>query len=236
MFKTEIQKIVCLICTLLCFMCLTACGEDKNMAFSVDGILVEKEEWAYYTRDCFTSVEVEIESKYGIDSSEEGFWNNSYPNVVPMDYLKDYVVHKIARAKVEQIVAKEQGIDSPMTWSEQHKAMESDNIARQKKYEQGEILYGKVKRDFYGFYTAMIYSMRQDSMKELVKANIITVTESELKQLYTLQDNPTDSYDELRETLKQQLIESKYEQFIDKRLSNANIVYNDVSIESSYLE
>lgn len=130
------------------------------MAFTVDGVSVEKDELVYYMRDYSSVAAAEMENTYGVNSGEEGFWEKEYGELKPLEYLKDYTVEEIARTKTEQIIAREQGIKTPLTWTEQHKDLEEQNRRRREAYEAGEVIYGSIERDFVAYFANTIYGMR----------------------------------------------------------------------------
>lgn len=159
-------------CAFICILTLavwtmTACGGGDSVAFTVNGVRVEKEELVYYMRDYSSLAAAEMESAYGVDSAEEGFWGGTYGELVPLDYLKAYTAERIARVKLEQIMAGEQGIETPLTWTEQHEDMEKQNRRRREDYEAGQVVYGSIERDFVTYFADLYYAMRAGLQEKL---------------------------------------------------------------------
>ena len=137
------------------------------MAFTVDGVPVEKAELIYYMRDNASAVAAEIERRFAADSAAEGFWDRSCGEVVPLEYLKAYTAEQIARTKVEQLIAREQGIETAMTWTQQHNELEEQSRRRREAYEAGEVVYGSIERDFFAYSADMLYTMRAAVQEKL---------------------------------------------------------------------
>lgn len=137
------------------------------MAFTVDGVPVEKAELICYMRDNASAVAAEIERRYATDSADEGFWDRDCGEVVPLEYLKAYTAEQIARTKAEQILAREQGIETAMTWTQQHKDLEEQSRRRREAYEAGEVVYGSIERDFFAYSADMLYTMRAAVQEKL---------------------------------------------------------------------
>lgn len=149
----------------VCF--LPACKGGVPVAFTVDGVPVEKDELICYMRDNASAVAAEIERRFAADSADEGFWDRDCGEVVPLEYLKAYTAEQIARTKVEQILAREQGIETAMTWTQQHKDLEEQSRRRREAYEAGEVVYGSIERDFFAYSADMLYTMRAAVQEKL---------------------------------------------------------------------
>ena len=159
------SRLICI--WVLAVWLLSACSGGVPVAFKVDGVPVEKDELVYYMRDYSSLAAAEMESAYDVDSAEEGFWSNTYGELVPLEYLKTYAADRIARIKLEQIIAREQGIETPMTWTEQQEDLEEQNRQRREAYEAGEVVYGSIERDFVAYSANMLYSMRAAVQEKL---------------------------------------------------------------------
>lgn len=151
----------------VCLLMLSACSGGGPVAFRVEGVAVEKDELVYYMRDYSSVAAAEMESTYGVNSGEDGFWEKRYGELKPLEYLKEYTVEQIARTKMEQIIAREQGIETPLTWTEQHKELEEENRRRREAYEAGEVVYGSIERDFVAYFANTIYGMRMEVQEAL---------------------------------------------------------------------
>lgn len=148
---------------LAAILLLAACKAESGaaVAFTVDGVEVERAELVYYMRDYSSLAAHEMETQYGVDSSREDFWTTDFDGLSPMDYLVDYTVRRIAQVKIEQLIAAERGVATPLTWSEQHRDMDRQNEERRKAHESGLPVYGRIELDFETYFADLYYGMRQ---------------------------------------------------------------------------
>ena len=159
------KKLLVLFLILLLSFTSGACNARDSGAFSVNGLWVEKDELVYYMRENTFKAAYELETEYGLDSAADDFWTQVYPSVTPFDYLKEYSVKEIVRIKAQQLWAKQNGILTPLYYSEQVKANKTENAKRKKAEANGEIVYGTTERIFSIYFTDLYLGMKA-SMRE----------------------------------------------------------------------
>jgi hypothetical protein len=79
--------------------------------------------------------------QYGAEESAD-FWTTSHEGMTPLGWLKQVTLDECVRIKVEQIVAREQGVVSDISYSAFLKALGRENERRQTALEAGEPIYG----------------------------------------------------------------------------------------------
>ena len=238
MFRRSRRALAGLLTLAVPLVTFSACKSDvQHAAFEVDGLLVDKAELIYYMRDYSALVASELETSYGVDSSEEGFWGNTYGELVPIEYLKDYTVDWIARVKIEQLFAQEKGIETPLYWDEQHAEMERENEERRAAASAGEIVYGALERNFVAYFSNMYNAMRVEMVETLLDEGAFAFTDEEFRQYYADHyANGPATYEESLEAIRLSLAQEHYDAMVDARLENAEIRYLDMEVSPEEVE
>lgn len=124
-----------------------------------------------------------FKSKYS--PKEEDFWNKSFNGEVPLDLLKKQVIDECVRIKVQQILAKEKGVLSDISYRTFLKDFEKENNRREKAYKNKEIIYGPIKFKESDYFN---YSLSKAviSLKEKLKEKEIIIDDRRLEEYYKL--------------------------------------------------
>ncbi len=208
---------------LLCSLLLGGCTADQT-AFTVNGLAVEQAEVVYYMRENSAIVAAELEDE-GLDSSRDDFWTSPQNGVDTFARLQDYTVRAIARVKLEQLLAADYGIETPLSYREQQRAYEDQNRQRKAAFENGEVLYGPVERDFVTYFHEWYLEMQDDLIAALEQDGVLQVTTRQVEAYY--QANPSYFEDVSREEaehfIRVQLLEEAYVAHLDHLLDEARL-------------
>jgi hypothetical protein len=166
---------------------IASCSSKPEIAFTVNDLGVEKAELIYHMRDMSSIVSGELYTANGIER-ENGFWTGTYGDIVPLTVLRDRAIVKIARYKIEQLLAEEYAIITPMSWSEQQSDMEKQNRDRKAAKARGDIVYGRIELDYTAYFASFYYEMQLDLIEKLVADGVIG------------EDNAEDEYERLIDT------------------------------------
>lgn len=213
-------------------MVFTGCaGAKGEVAFTVNGLEVEKDELVYYMRQNTGVVAAELEETHGLDSLAEDFWTQETEGMVPFDYLTTYTVEEITRTKVEQLCAKEYGIDTPLYYSQQLTEQKRQNEERQRAHAAGEIVYGPIERDFVAYFTEFYLAMKQELQTKLRDAGKIRVSPEEVEKYYYQHASElTGSLEENQGVIYAALLEAAYEAYMDELTQAAAVEMGDAAV------
>ena len=205
-------------------LCLSACG-GKAVAFTVDGLGVEKAELVHYMQENAAVVAADLENNEGLDSFADGFWTDRPGGIDTFARLREYTERQIVRQKTEQLCAKAHGIDTPLTYSEQLAAMEENNRQRAAAYAAGEVLYGPIERDFVGYFSEFYSAMRLSCRDALINDGTLKVTQAQIDEYYMQHraDFSEESEESARLRIREYLFDLAYESHIDTLAAQAKI-------------
>ncbi len=217
---------------------LSACAQNVDIAFVVDGVAVEKDELVFYMDRLFDSVVFEIEDKYGlVFENQDGYWQTEIGDTTPLEYFKKSAVDEIIRIKVIQIEARKHGIKSEMQYSAQVEDWKADNAKRAQANEAGEIVYGVVERSFYTYINTSFLEAQSD-LQEKLKQNEIIITETEMQQYYYAHPDyfKGQKYEDVTNTVYGWIFDEKYEKYVEELISKAEITYQDMEVDPQQFE
>ena len=211
---------------------ITGCAGAKGaVAFTVNGLEVEKDELVYYMKRNASVVAAELEEAYSLDSTAEEFWTTEADGMVPLDYLTEYTVEEITRTKLEQLCAKKYGIDTPLYYSQQLTEQKRQNEERQRAEAAGEILYGPTERDFVAYFAELYLAMREELETKLSEDNQIRVTPEEVEEYYYVNASRlTGTLEENRGVIYTELMDTAYEEYFDEKAQQAVVEMADTAV------
>lgn len=211
-----------------------SCSQAKT-AFQVNGHKVERAEWIHYMERRRDKVAAILEERHGIELLEDEDWLAPVDGQTPLEHLGEYAAEEIARIKLEQLYAREYGIKTPLSYTEQQKDYEEAREKRAREQAEGEAQYGADDLDFDTWWTDLYLGMKAKLMDVLVERDVFSITEAMLQDLYETMKaqlrDPYNSYESSRVYLYNQLAEQMYEEEIDRRLENADITRLNMEID-----
>lgn len=210
----------------LCLLCpALLCGcKSRATAFTVNGLGVEKEELIQYMRDNMAVIAAELEETWGLDSTREDFWTAPQNGIEPFAALKEEAMRQIVRIKVEQLCAREQGIETPLYYSGQLRQLEEQNRRRAEAEANGEVLYGPVERNYSAYFREWYLEMQQKLREKWREAGVLTVSLDEMEAFYEENASTlTGSKEENMSWIGAHLLEEAYTRHIDTLVEQAEI-------------
>lgn len=207
--------------------------DNSQYVFEVSGIKIEKQEMLYYMNDRYSTVAADLETQYGMDSFEEGFWNKDYNGVKPLEVLKNNARDEIIRIRTEERMAIQNNIPAELSFPALQAKCKTDNLQRAKDAKAGKTLYGPVELDFSTYFTNQ-YLQMQTLLKKALNGKAISVADSEILEYYEEhkaelknKEGAQLSYDEAKTSISQYLIDGKYEAYIKEQTAKAKVVIFD---------
>lgn len=222
---------------LLVLVLLCGCSAGTRTAFTVNGLAVEKDELVFYMNRSLDVVVADVETTYGLDSTEDGFWEAPAGDTTPLEILKTTAVRHITRTKLEMLCARENGVSTlPLQYSAQKSAWKEDNDNRQRMEAEGELVYGQVLRSFYTYFQDEFLTMRDTLLWKLEGAGVISATEAEKRAYYDAhREELTQEYAAHEPTIRYWLLTERYEAYFDQLAASAEIGLEDMTVDPSRL-
>lgn len=142
------------IISILYLMNYSGKNPKNEVILTINGESVTKAEFLSIMSSLKGSIYSRFAQKYGVSDSEN-FWNTSFNGEVPIDILKEETVNKLKVIKVEQILMKNNGIASDISYEGFLQALKEENQRRKKAVSQNEPIYGPVQYDELVYYDVL---------------------------------------------------------------------------------
>ncbi|MBU3199932.1 peptidyl-prolyl cis-trans isomerase [Clostridium estertheticum] len=155
---------------------------SSDEVFEINNESVSKAEFSNLMMALKGNVYSYIVQKYGGGDSAK-FWTTSFNGEVPEEILKKQTFEKLKKIKVEQILFKKYGIVGDISYPGFLKALENENIRREKAVEKKEPIFGPVKYDERIYYDYLQASNIEKLKNKLLKIDLSS-TDEEIKKYY----------------------------------------------------
>lgn len=173
---------------------------------------------------------------------EEEFWNGNIEGVRPFEKLKEETERKLVRIRIEQDLAKKYNIIKNFSYSDFIINLERENKQRLDAMKNKRPIYGPVQYSA-EFYYAYLYNNMVIKLKDILGKEVFTFTEKEYEDFYgTNKDilfrkiSKKDgllveikilpgykSLDDVKEQIRQRLIDEEYEKLIQEKTLSAEV-------------
>lgn len=114
---------------------------------------------------------------------DNDFWNRSFDGTTPSDLLKEKTMDTMVQIKVQQILAKNYGINSNISYTEFLKALEQENLRRINAKRNGEVIYGPVQYSEAVYYN-YLFSNMVIQLKYLLSEQVFMISDDVLQTEY----------------------------------------------------
>lgn len=169
---------------------------------------------------------------------DSDFWNRSYGDTTPNEYLREYTLKQLVRYKVEQQLAVSYGLmgKEETTYKSFLKKLEEENNSRSGKAQNGEIVYG-VTQYTESTYFSYVYSNMQLRLQDMLseKGEPLYVSDEDLKKWYEQSGNEELDFEEYKGGIRKEYTDEQYSKYIDGLVEKAETVkgrkYGKVVIE-----
>lgn len=170
--------------------------------FTVNGEPVSKDEFLNVMSGLRANVFSYFVQKYGVADSSK-FWTTSVQGEIPIEVLKQKALDKLKTIKTEQIVMKNYGIASDISYSGFLDNLKAENERRKKAVEKKQVIYGPQQFDASGYYD-ILHGNRMEELKNKLAGKELASNEEEIKN----------AYDENKETMYKKIDSIKYEKIV----------------------
>lgn len=166
-------------------------NHETNLIATVDGFPIHANEFQRAIHANKSGIIRYFYEKYGAEQSA-AFWTTSYGGEFPLELLKKKALKDSVSLKIQQIIAKEQGVLSEISYSSFVQSLNQENERRQRAINNNQVIYGPTKytEETYLEYVMgnSILSVKNRLMTQAWKPSeqqLRTFYETKKEQLYT---------------------------------------------------
>lgn len=203
----------------LALFLLCSCSVNENSClYKINGEDVTQSEKDYFLTKLRPEVISEYIFNYGIEF-DENFWTTPVDGKTPEEYLESLVENEILKAKVQLILCKEKGVYEDISFDYLYNKAVEFNKENEKNETVG--INNIPLENFYDYYldngVAEVKNILGESTLKPTEDEIKNKSQ-EIKEKYPDKDN-----EELSSIAKDIMVEEKYEAYIEKLCSEAEV-------------
>ncbi|MEN6313145.1 MAG: peptidylprolyl isomerase [Clostridiaceae bacterium] len=139
----------------------------------------ELKQWMIFSR---AGVYNYFMNKYGAQDSNE-FWESSYSGEVPVDMARKNSLDDIVKIKVQQILARQEGLLQDISYEAFLREFDEENKSRKEAIKNNKVVYGPFQYDIKEYFTYYFNNLTI-KLKEKLSENEISFSDKELNNYY----------------------------------------------------
>jgi len=159
-------------------------SEEGETVAWIDGTPVHKGEFERALRANKSRVVDEYYMKYGAEQTA-AFWTTAYGGGTPSESVRKLALESVTKLKVEQMIAREQGVLADIGYSGFLRELESENRRRQEAVAEGRVVYGPVRYEEEAYLEYVMSNAIRDVKSRLLEREW-KPDERELRRFYEL--------------------------------------------------
>ncbi|WP_139993208.1 peptidylprolyl isomerase [Paenibacillus paridis] len=162
---------------------MPAIHPTEKIAFTIDHYAVSEREFQAFLQSSKALTTSYFKRTYNAEYDKD-FWTASFNGENPLAYAKQKAMDELVKVKTEQIIMKENGIVSDISYEAFLKSYDRENKDRARKVANHEPIYGPKqygKAEYYSYYQSMNV---QKLIDKWTKEAQRTLTDEELKLYY----------------------------------------------------
>lgn len=149
---------------------------------SVDGEPISVAEFRQSVLKNRAMVASHFNREFGAQDSRD-FWTTSFNGEIPLEKLKKTSLDQCIRRKVEQMVCREHGLVSDITYAAFEKRLEAENARRKQAVATGQVIYGPVQYSPTVYYDYLVSNMVLHLKQKLAQGQF-HLSENQLTEIY----------------------------------------------------
>lgn len=157
-------------------------GDGSEHVMTIDGEAVSRREFDMYLSKNTGDIYHHFYQAYGVEDGE-GFWQGSYGGERPLAMLKEKALKELLKVKIEQIMAKEEGLTKDVGYEAFLLKYSAENERRKKAVANNEVIYGPVQYEEAQYYF-YLHSYMLSDLKDIFQKEGRRVTEAEIADFY----------------------------------------------------
>jgi len=162
---------------------MPALNPAEKTVFTIDNYDVSEREFAAFLQSNKALTASYFKRTYNADYDKK-FWTASFNGENPLEYAKQKAMDELVKVKLEQIIMKENGIVSDISYAAFLKNYNQENKDRARKTANNQPIYGPKKygvAEYYSYYQSMNV---QKLIEKWTKEAQGTLSDDELKRYY----------------------------------------------------
>jgi hypothetical protein len=235
MFFVILSGIVVVLAAILFAVYYSNTYGKNATVFTIDGEPVSRIEFTNIMSGLRSDVFQYFVQKYGARDSTK-FWTTSFKGEIPVEMLRQKTLDKLKRIKTEQIVLKKNGIVSDISYNGFLQNFTEENKRRKIALEKNQPFYGPEQYEEMDYYY-ILQGNRVEELKNKLAKNVLCPSENEIEKFYNDQkeqkfkiDKSSSGYmslEDVRQQIKNELVNKKYEVMIESLLGKAKVIINE---------
>ncbi len=167
--------------------------------------------------------------KYKI-SDPSGFWATQYGKEVPAEVIKKKVMDDCVEIKIQQILARDNGIMPDITYKAFLEDLKRENLRRKEVLAKDGVIYGPEQYTEKTYFEYVLSNM-QIKLKTKLGQDTFHVSDDELKKFHESgklkNASPTSiDFKEFKEQIRSEYVNEKYKELIKQKITQADIQIN----------
>ena len=165
--------------------------EDENRTIlTVNQEPVSEAEMLHIMSELRPSVFSYFSRRYGASDGLH-FWTTKFNGEVPFEILKQRTIEKLKSIKIQQILMRQHGLVTDISYSGFLRSLEIENNRRRKASMDNVPVYGPIQFETRVYYD-YLFSERTEKLKQVLSSAECAVTEGEIRDFY--QSHRSDRY------------------------------------------
>ena len=200
----------------------------NRFELSVGDSKVSKEEYLACMKAVEYDTKIEIQQKYDCEYTED-FWEKKYDDKFGYEILAENTIERLQYINAVYEVAKENGDVKDSSFAGLEKRWKAENAEREEKIKNGEVVYG-VKEYTFELYLQYEMSTLKEKYCNDKKRKGMTLTEEEVLEHYNSrkwtygEEEEELDLETARVSVEQEIREKKYDEIIEKKMKNSQVV------------
>ena len=157
-------------------------SDSDRIVLTINKEPVSKAEVSHIISGLRTDVFSYFARKHGAEDGSD-FWTTCFDGEVPLEILKRKTIDRLKAIKIQQILMKEYGLLTDISYSGFVRRLEIENARREKAWMNNIPIYGPIQFEEKAYYDYLL-SERIEKLKALLSATEWGITEEEMKQFY----------------------------------------------------
>ncbi|WP_018756184.1 peptidyl-prolyl cis-trans isomerase [Paenibacillus terrigena] len=174
--------IICMIIVIAAWR-MTSYASGDDVVFTIDHVEVTKDEFELFLQNNKALTSSYFKRKYNAEYTED-FWTSTYDGENPLDYAKQKAMEELRKYKMQQILMREQGIVSDISYDAFLKQFETENEQREAKVRNGQPIYGPKQYGASEYYSYVQNMNVQRWMDQLTKETLKSESEEMFRSTY----------------------------------------------------
>ena len=186
--------------------------------------------------------------------SDEVFWNNQYNGIKPIDQLKEVAMQNLIRIKIEQQLARKNGLITEFNYTSFVELWRKENTRRKKAVKNNEAIYGPMQHLMDSYYN-YVYTIMVTELKDKLRKKDFVINPNQIESYYQQNKKKYKNFElsggllnatsenmgykplaEVKDHIVDQYVREQYNKLVEEEIKVSSVelnheVYNAIGIE-----